>query len=217
VLGRLLEKWSSLFEAEVLPRMDPTSRAVLAQVNRAGRTVGVPLKAGGFCRLRRAAGLGPVERVPVGRADVCPRCCGRGPIDASVGAGERLSVERRVTRCDREIDMGHRYGESMWEIGHQWDIDRDIDMVYGISIWAMEYRYGHPPYRHDHRGYRYGIWSNEMGDDRIDTVSSHIDMGYLVTLVATCWHAARGGHLEVVEWLIATGADVNYTRSELFE
>jgi hypothetical protein len=27
----------------------------------------------------------------------------------------------------------------------------DIDMVYGISIWDMGYRYGHP-------GYRYGIY-----------------------------------------------------------
>jgi len=60
LLGSLMEDWSGLFEAEVLPRMDPTSRAVLAQVNRAGRnavrlaidlscapagrTVGVPLK-----------------------------------------------------------------------------------------------------------------------------------------------------------------------------
>jgi len=27
-----------------------------------------------------------------------------------------------------------------------------------------------------------GIWANDMGDDSIDTVISHIDMGYLVTL-----------------------------------
>jgi len=40
-----MEEWSGLFEAEVLPRMDPTSRAVLAQVNRAGRD------AAGWCRL----------------------------------------------------------------------------------------------------------------------------------------------------------------------
>jgi hypothetical protein len=64
LLGSLTEDWSGLFEAEVLPRMDPTSRAVLAQVNRAGRdavrlatdlacspagrTVGVPLKVADF-------------------------------------------------------------------------------------------------------------------------------------------------------------------------
>ena len=32
-------------------------------------------------------------------------------------------------------------------------------------------------------GDRYGIRANDMGDDSIDTVISHIDMGYVVTLV----------------------------------
>jgi len=74
--------------------------------------------------------------------------------------------------------MKYRYGRS--------DVD-GISM--GISIWNM--------------GYRYGIWyidmiiyhidvvildidmgdeANDMGDDSIDTVISHIDMGYFVTL-----------------------------------
>jgi hypothetical protein len=61
-------------------------------------------------------------------------------------------------------------------------IDMEIDMAYGISIGVMVYRHGHPPYRYGHPGYRYGIWSNDMGDDSIDMVISHIDMGYLVTL-----------------------------------
>jgi len=58
-----------------------------------------------------------------------------------------------------------------------------IDMEYGISMWDMVYRYGHPPYRYGHPGYRCGIWAYVMGDDRIDTVILNIDMGYLVTLV----------------------------------
>ena len=78
--------------------------------------------------------------------------------------------------------MGARYGSSIWKIGHQWDIDRVINMEYGISKWDTIYRYGHPPYRCDHPGYRCGIWANDMGDDRIDTVIRHIDIGYLVTL-----------------------------------
>jgi hypothetical protein len=49
-------------------------------------------------------------------------------------------------------------------------------------MWDMVYRYGHLPYRSGHPGYRYGIWSHDMGDDRIDMVISHGDMGYLVTL-----------------------------------
>jgi len=46
--------------------------------------------------------------------------------------------------------------------------------------------YGYVPYRYGHPGYRYGIWANDMGDDTIDTVISHIDMGYLVTLILKC-------------------------------
>ena len=41
----------------------------------------------------------------------------------------------------------------------------------------MGYRYGHP-------GYRSGIWADDVEDDSIDMVISHIDMGYLVNLPA---------------------------------
>ena len=61
-------------------------------------------------------------------------------------------------------------------------------MGYGLSIWDMVYRYGKPSYRYGHPGDRYGIWANDMGDDSIDVVILHIDMGYLVTLVFTCPH-----------------------------
>jgi hypothetical protein len=64
-------------------------------------------------------------------------------------------------------------------------MDRDIDMGYGLSIWDMEYRYGYLPFRYGHPGYQYGIWSHDMGDDSIDMVILHIDMGYPVTLVLT--------------------------------
>ena len=83
-----------------------------------------------------------------------------------------------------DIDMGYRYGISIWDIGHQWDIDRDIDMRYGLSIWDMVYRYGHSPYRYGHPGYRHRIWANDMGDDSIDMVILDIDMGHLVTLLS---------------------------------
>jgi len=73
-----MEEWGVLFEAEVLPRMNPTSRAVLAQVNRAGRdavrlpahlacagrTVGVPLKVVDFA--------GSVGRLAWAQANGCP-------------------------------------------------------------------------------------------------------------------------------------------------
>jgi len=49
-------------------------------------------------------------------------------------------------------------------------------MEYGISNYNMVCRYGHP-------GYRYGIWANDLGEDRINTVILDIHMGYLVTLL----------------------------------
>jgi hypothetical protein len=50
-----------------------------------------------------------------------------------------------------------------------------MDLGYGLPIGYLPHRYGDP-------GYRYGIWDDDMGDDSIDTVIIHIDMGYLVTL-----------------------------------
>jgi len=64
------------------------------------------------------------------------------------------------------------------------------EILIGISIWNMSYQYGTwyidmvddmVIYHID----RHGIWANDMGDDNIDKVISHIDMGYLVTLVGT--------------------------------
>jgi hypothetical protein len=54
----------------------------------------------------------------------------------------------------------------------------------GLSIWDMVYRYNYLPYRSGHPGYRYGIRANDVGDDSIDMVILHVDMGYLVTLPA---------------------------------
>jgi len=55
-------------------------------------------------------------------------------------------------------------------MGYRTDIDRVIDMEYGISIWNTVHRYGHLPYRYGHPGYRYGIWANDIGDDHTDMV-----------------------------------------------
>jgi len=59
----------------------------------------------------------------------------------------------------------------------------NIDVESGLSIWDIVYRDDYLPYRHGHRGYRYGIWANDMADDSVDTVILHIEMRYLVTLV----------------------------------
>ena len=65
---------------------------------------------------------------------------------------------------------------------------RKIDMGYGLSILDMVYRYGFLPYRNGHPGHRYGIWAHDMGDDSIDTVIPHTDMGYLVNLAPPRHH-----------------------------
>jgi len=71
--------------------------------------------------------------------------------------------------------MGDRYGLS--------DIN---EISIGVSIWDV--------------GYRYGIWANDMGDDRIDVVILRIDMGYLVTL-ATLPHVKQyEEEEEIVRW-----------------
>jgi len=46
---------------------------------------------------------------------------------------------------------------SIWDIGHQWDIDRYIDTRYGLSIW---------------------IWYVDVVIHHIDMVILDIDMGY---------------------------------------
>jgi len=87
----------------------------------------------------------------------------RFPLGVSTTTTVTQGLTFRVTRYARDF-------------GHQWDIDRDIDMRYGLSIWDMAYRYGHP-------GYRCWIWANDMRDGCIDMVIVDIDMGYLDTLL----------------------------------
>jgi hypothetical protein len=141
LLGRLLEEWGVLFEEEVLPRMEPASRAVLAQVNRSGRDA---------------------VRLP---AD--PVCA---------PAGRTVGVSLKV------VDFVGSAGLLAWAraSGCPW-VARTIHIVArggGLEAlqWAREH--GCP-------------WDGES---------------------ACCWYAASGGHMDVVAWLIATGADVNYTR-----
>jgi hypothetical protein len=43
-------------------------------------------------------------------------------------------------------------------------------------------RYGRSDMRYGHPRYRYEIWSDDMGDDSIDSVILRIDMGCLVAL-----------------------------------
>jgi hypothetical protein len=64
-------------------------------------------------------------------------------------------------------------------------------MAYGLSLLDMVNRYGYTPYRYGHPEYRYGIWANDMGDDSNDKFISHIDLGYLVTLLMALLHGSQ--------------------------
>jgi hypothetical protein len=120
-----------------------------------------------------------------------PICHPLGPRFWGPGGARKTHREigTRVTRCDRDIDMGYRYGTSIWDIdmGHRTSMGYRYGYRYGIWVIDMEYGLldGHPPYRYGHPGYRYGIWANDMGDDGIDMVILEIDMGYHVTLLGT--------------------------------
>ena len=84
--------------------------------------------------------------------------------------GSRV-ITNRVTRYDPisiwEIDMGDRT-----TMGYR----TDVDVGCGFSIWDTACRYGYLPSRYGHPEYRYETWSNDMGDDVVDMVISHIDM-----------------------------------------
>jgi hypothetical protein len=61
----------------------------------------------------------------------------------------------------------------------------------------MVYRYGYLRYRYGHLGYQCGIGAKDVGDDSIDVIISHIDMGYLITLRAPPHHGRAASHLLV--------------------
>ena len=105
LLGRLLRELSDLFDAEVLPLLDPTTRALLGRCGRAcrdavlrspklpcaGRTVGVPLRVKEF--------VGSVGLLTWAKANGCPwgaRTC------ELAGAGGRVEVLKwaREQGCD---------------------------------------------------------------------------------------------------------------------
>jgi len=69
-------------------------------------------------------------------------------------AGSELVA--RVTRHDRDIDMGYRYG-------HRYGISDINEVSIWVSIWNM--------------GYRYGIWYIDMVIHHIDIFILDIEMG----------------------------------------
>jgi len=71
------------------------------------------------------------------------------------------------------IGLSATPGATATRVTRYHDIDRGDR--YGVSIWEIGV----------------SMWANEMGDDSIDMVVLHIDMGYLVTQTATAIHACH--------------------------
>jgi len=189
LLGRLLDEWPDLFEAEVLPRMDPTTRAVLAQVARAGRdavrlppdlacagrTVGVRLKLAEF--------VGSAGRLAWAKANGCPweaRTC------ELVVAGYNIE-----TTCTSAAFDGHlQVVEWLIAAGADFDIVRPSDGITPLFVAAQE---GH-----------------------LDVVGRLIAAGAVLNKARSntggtaLFIAAQNGHLDVViRLIVAARVDIN--------
>jgi len=206
LLGSLMDEWSGLFEAEVLPRMDPTSRAILAQVNRAGRdavrlpaglacagrTVGVPLKLVDF--------VGSVERLAWAKANGCPWVAHTCRLVAVGGDLEAL-LWARAHGCP-----WHAGAWRLAALGGHLDVVRWL-----MATWA-DVNYTSP---HDGTTAVYVAAYNGY----LDVVGLLIDAGANVNItnntgVTPLYVAAQQGRLDVVRRLISAGADVEIAPTE---
>ena len=151
LLGRLLDEWPDLFEAEVLPRMDPTTRAVLAQVARAGRdavrlppdlacagrTVGVRLKLAEF--------VGSAGRLAWAKAHGClweARTCElvvAGELEDALMWALEHHCPWNETMCTTAAFDGHlQVVEWLIEAGADFDIARPDNGITPLFFAAQE-------------------------------------------------------------------------------
>jgi len=191
LLGRLLGELTDVFDAEVLPLLDPTTRALLGRVGQAcrdavlrshklpcaGRTVGVKLQVEEF--------VWSVQLLAWAKANGCPwdwRCCA---LAAGSGCVEVLRWAR--------------------EHGCDWDEETCADAAVGghleVLKWAREH--GCPWVEVD----------EDDGEHIMNCCALAAENGHLEVLQwlreqdshcswneKTCAVAARSGHLEVLKW-----------------
>jgi len=218
LLGRLLEELPEVFAAEVLPRLPPADRTVLAQVgplwlaavvssglSRAGKTAGVPLKLKDF--------VGSIARLSLARDNGCPwveRTCS---FVARGGPGRGGPGDMDVLRWARE--HGCPWGTWTCAFVARSGVLEDL-------VWA--YESGCPWDRETcalaaSRGHLELLqWARERDcpwDAR--TTSEAAEGGHLAVLQWarehdcpwdewTCALAAWGGHLELMQWAREHGA-----------
>jgi len=199
VIGRMFEELPYVFAAEVLPRLDPADRAVVAQVGPlwlaavlasglpcAGKSAGVPLKLNEF--------VGSVQRLAWAKDNGCPWVSSGCPWVSGVGFWRGI--------CALVAEGGHL----------------------PVLKWAR--KHGCPWDRHTcaaaARGGRLTVlkWLEYKCPWGADTCAAAAEGGHLQVLqwlrehrcpwtAETCHAAARGGHLVVLQW--ARGHDCPWT------
>ena len=180
LLGRLLGQWSDVFDYEVLPLLDPTTRALLGRVGQAcrdavlrspklpcaGRTVGVKLQIKEF--------VGSVKLLAWAKENGCPweaRVC---MLAAWGGHLEVLRWAREQHHCP-------------------WDARTCASSAYGGQLEVLRWSREH--------GCEWNAGTCEMA-----AFGGHLDVlmwareHHCEWDVATCNAAAQGGHLEVLKW-----------------
>ena len=179
LLGRLLEDLAAVFDAEVLPLLDPTTRALLLRVGQAcrdavlwspklagaGRIVGVPLRVKEF--------IASVQLLAWAKGSGCPWVASTCAVAAKYGQLEALQWAR--------------------EHGCEWDAETCRYAALGghleVLRWAREH---HCPWNARtctcaaQEGHLAVLeWAREHGCEWD---------------AETCTYAAYGGHLEVLKW-----------------
>jgi len=207
LFGRLLVEYPALFEAEVLSRLSPTDRAVLAQVDRAardavrlsadiacaGRTVGVKLKLVDFVQ---SAG-----RLAWAQANGCPwetRTCALvafgGHVEALQWAREQ-GCPWDTKKCERAAEGGHlEVLQWAWEHGAPWQTASSQNSWNSQPCLNAAAYNGHV---------NVVDWLIAKAAD----VNYRYD-GYVLPAISALHAAASRGHMDVVSQLIDAGVDV---------
>ena len=183
----MLEYLPDVFEAEVLRRLDPADRAVLAQVGQifliavatagsdlpwGGKSAGVPLKLKEFC--------GSVARLAWAKANGCP--WGEERICAYVAMGGKLKV-------------------LIWarEHGCPWEWTTCSAAAEGGHLEVLKWA----------RGVRHCPWNSVTCQDA--AAHGHLEVLQWARELHCPWNswttkrAAEGGHLEVLKWARTNG------------
>jgi len=180
VLGSLLESLPEVLAAEVLPRLDPADRAVLAQVGRpwlaavvasglacAGKTAGVPLTIN--------AVVGSAERLAWSKANGCPWVVKVCELAAQSGCLAALRWARANDCPWDELTCASAARAGRLE----------------VLQWLREH----------HCPWSASTCAHAAGAGHLEVLQWAMENGCPWREASLCRIAAQGGHLEVLQWL----------------